>query len=110
MLERLEADLRTVDDIYPLSPMQQGILFHSLYAPDRSTYVNQLVATLTSPDIARVTDAFNRIVPQHDILRSECEYDRLLVVPGPFVCELECRTRVGNGDLEPAVSVANHAP
>ncbi|CAG9189587.1 Non-ribosomal peptide synthetase modules, pyoverdine?? [Paraburkholderia sabiae] len=75
MLERLELDLRTVDDIYPLSPMQQGILFHSLYAPDRTTYVNQLVATLTSPDIARVTDAFNRIVPQHDILRTSFWHD-----------------------------------
>ncbi|MBN3764459.1 non-ribosomal peptide synthetase, partial [Burkholderia sp. Ac-20365] len=75
MLDRLELDLRTVDDIYPLSPMQQGILFHSLYAPDRTTYVNQLVATLTSPDIARVTDAFNRIVPQHDILRTSFWHD-----------------------------------
>jgi amino acid adenylation domain-containing protein/non-ribosomal peptide synthase protein (TIGR01720 family) len=75
MLERLDLDLRTVDDIYPLSPMQQGILFHSLYAPDRTTYVNQLVATLTSPDIARVTDAFNRIVPQHDILRTSFWHD-----------------------------------
>ncbi|MCO4881096.1 non-ribosomal peptide synthetase [Paraburkholderia caribensis] len=75
MLERLELDLRTVDDIYPLSPMQQGILFHSLYAPDRTTYVNQLVATLTSPDIARVTDAFHRVVPQHDILRTSFWHD-----------------------------------
>ncbi len=75
MLERLEPDLRTVDDIYPLSPMQQGILFHSLYAPDRTTYVNQLVATLRSPDIARLTDAFNRVVPQHDILRTSFWHD-----------------------------------
>ncbi|SDH80191.1 non-ribosomal peptide synthase domain TIGR01720/amino acid adenylation domain-containing protein [Paraburkholderia steynii] len=75
MLERLDLDLRTVDDIYPLSPMQQGILFHSLYAPDRTTYVNQLVATLKSPDITRVTDAFNRVVPQHDILRTSFWHD-----------------------------------
>ncbi|MBN3754905.1 amino acid adenylation domain-containing protein [Paraburkholderia sp. Tr-20389] len=75
MLERLELDLRSVDDIYPLSPMQQGILFHSLYAPDRTTYVNQFVATLTSPDIARVTAAFERIVPQHDILRTSFWHD-----------------------------------
>ncbi|MEP9324372.1 non-ribosomal peptide synthetase [Paraburkholderia phymatum] len=75
MLERLEVDLRQVDDIYPLSPMQQGILFHSLYAPDRTTYVNQLVATLTSPDIARVTAAFDHVVPQHDILRTSFWHD-----------------------------------
>ncbi|WP_109480692.1 non-ribosomal peptide synthetase [Paraburkholderia sp. C35] len=75
MLERLELDSRFVDDMYPLSPMQQGILFHSLYAPDRTTYVNQLVATLTSPDVTRVTDAFNRIVPQHDMLRTSFWHD-----------------------------------
>jgi hypothetical protein len=26
--------LKNVEDIYDLSPMQQGLLFHSLYAPD----------------------------------------------------------------------------
>ncbi|MFM0666710.1 amino acid adenylation domain-containing protein [Paraburkholderia sediminicola] len=69
-LERMPLDLRTIDDIYPLSPMQHGILFHSLFAPEQSTYVNQLVATLIEPDVERLRAAFEAAVPRHDILRT----------------------------------------
>ncbi|AOK47108.1 non-ribosomal peptide synthetase [Burkholderia sp. MSMB617WGS] len=69
-LERLPFDARAIDDIYPLSPMQQGILFHSLFAPERATYVNQLVATLVAPDVERLRAAFDAAVPRHDILRT----------------------------------------
>jgi len=69
-LERLPVDLRGVTDIYPLSPMQQGILFHSLFAPEQSTYVNQLAATLIAPDVERLRAAFEAAVPRHDILRT----------------------------------------
>lgn len=69
-LDRLPFDARAIDDIYPLSPMQQGILFHSLFAPERATYVNQLVATLVDPDVERLRGAFDAAVPRHDILRT----------------------------------------
>ncbi|KXV02932.1 non-ribosomal peptide synthetase [Caballeronia megalochromosomata] len=69
-LERLTMDLRGIADIYPLSPMQQGILFHSLFAPEQSTYVNQLAATLIAPDVDRLRAAFEAAVPRHDILRT----------------------------------------
>ncbi|WP_144140001.1 non-ribosomal peptide synthetase [Paraburkholderia sp. BCC1884] len=69
-VERMPFDLRTIDDMYPLAPMQQGILFHSLFAPEQSTYVNQLVATLIDPDIERLRRAFEAAMPRHDILRT----------------------------------------
>ncbi|WP_250516572.1 non-ribosomal peptide synthetase [Caballeronia sp. INDeC2] len=69
-LQRLPFDLRGIADIYPLSPMQQGILFHSLFAPEQSTYVNQLAATLIAPDVDRLRAAFEAAVPRHDILRT----------------------------------------
>ncbi|KQR78561.1 non-ribosomal peptide synthetase [Burkholderia sp. Leaf177] len=69
-LDRLPHDLRSIDDIYPLSPMQQGILFHSLLAPEHATYINQLVATLHTPDVQRLRTAFEAAVPRHDILRT----------------------------------------
>ena len=38
---------QNIEDIYPLSPMQQGMLFHSLYAPDSGVYFVQVNCTLT---------------------------------------------------------------
>ncbi|CAB3726564.1 non-ribosomal peptide synthetase [Paraburkholderia rhynchosiae] len=74
-LDRLPLDLRGIDDIYPLSPMQHGILSHSLFAPEQSTYVNQLVATLIEPDVERLRAAFEAAVPRHDILRTSFTAD-----------------------------------
>ncbi|MGS0894217.1 amino acid adenylation domain-containing protein [Burkholderia stagnalis] len=69
-IERASLDWRTIDDVYPLSPMQQGILFHALFAPGHASYVNQLVATATGLDAARLADAFAASVARHDILRT----------------------------------------
>ncbi|EGC98137.1 non-ribosomal peptide synthase, partial [Burkholderia sp. TJI49] len=63
-------DWRTIDDVYPLSPMQQGILFHALFAPGQASYVNQLVATATALDADRLAAAFAASVARHDILRT----------------------------------------
>ena len=37
---------KNIEDIYPLSPVQQGMLFHSLSAPETGVYVEQLVCAL----------------------------------------------------------------
>ncbi|RQS30180.1 amino acid adenylation domain-containing protein [Burkholderia sp. Bp8992] len=69
-IERTPLDWRAIDDVYPLSPMQQGILFHALFAPGHASYVNQLVATATALDADRLAAAFDASVARHDILRT----------------------------------------
>ncbi len=32
---------RNIDDIYPLTPMQEGMLFHTLYDPNSGQYFEQ---------------------------------------------------------------------
>ena len=54
-IERLESHYPQLEDILPLSPLQEGLLFHALYdarAPD--VYTVQLVLALEGPlDAAR---------------------------------------------------------
>ena len=69
-IDRTPLDWRAIDDVYPLSPMQQGILFHALFAPGHASYVNQLVATATALDADRLAAAFDASIARHDILRT----------------------------------------
>ncbi|GAB3386859.1 non-ribosomal peptide synthetase [Azotobacter armeniacus] len=65
---RLDA-LRGVEDLYPLSPLQQGLLFHSRLGAAGS-YVNQLCLPLSGLDPARLRRAWEQVLARHAILRS----------------------------------------
>ncbi|HYY42576.1 MAG TPA: condensation domain-containing protein, partial [Pyrinomonadaceae bacterium] len=70
-LDELLATRREVLDIYPLSPMQQGILFHSLYEPEADVYVGQVSLRLEGPlDADAFARAWQRVVAAHTILRT----------------------------------------
>ncbi|MEG8279903.1 non-ribosomal peptide synthetase [Streptomyces sp. AHA2] len=45
-VDRVVGDGRGVEDVYPLTPMQAGMLFHSLMDPRGRTYVNQVQVVL----------------------------------------------------------------
>ena len=36
-------NLEQIEDIYALSPLQQGFLFHTVYAPQSAVYFEQFV-------------------------------------------------------------------
>ncbi|MGY8527505.1 amino acid adenylation domain-containing protein, partial [Paracidovorax citrulli] len=57
-LDALGLDPTQLQDLYPLSPMQAGMLFHSVYAPDGSAYTNQLRVDIDGLDPARFTAAW----------------------------------------------------
>ncbi|MDF0731695.1 amino acid adenylation domain-containing protein, partial [Pseudomonas entomophila] len=69
-LDSLGLDPRTVQDLYPLSPMQQGMLFHSLYQPGDGAYINQLSVAVEGLDPERLRAAWQATVDAHDVLRS----------------------------------------
>jgi amino acid adenylation domain-containing protein len=66
-----------LEAVYPLSPMQQGMLFHSLHAPpDSGMYVQQIVCTLRGdldPGILR--DAWQAVLDRHAALRTFFVWD-----------------------------------
>ncbi len=69
---------RNVEAVYPLSPMQQGMLFHSLYAPDSGVYVEQMTCTLGGDlDVVAFERAWQQVVERHPILRTAFVWKRL---------------------------------
>lgn len=70
--------LPNVEDIYLLSPMQQGMLFHSLYAPQSGVYFEQFVCTLRGElNAATFQRAWQRVVDRHTILRTSFLWEGL---------------------------------
>ena len=67
-----------IEDIYELSPLQQGMVFHSITSPDSSVYVEQLTCTLEGDfDASAFRQAWLRMVRRHGILRSAVQWEGL---------------------------------
>src|ERR1700712_3390269 len=67
-----------VQDNYPLSPLQQGMLFHHLEARTRGVDVEQLEVQLNEPiDTNLFADAWARVAKQNSILRTQFRWEGL---------------------------------
>ena len=69
-LDGLPLDTSNLEDLYPLAPMQQGMLFHALDVPGSALYVNQLRVDLDNLDEGRFVDAWQQVLTRHATLRS----------------------------------------
>jgi hypothetical protein len=62
---------REVEDVYGLTPLQQGVLFHTLQAPEKEAYLNQQSYCLEGePDIEAFQEAFRQVIQRHTMLRT----------------------------------------
>ncbi|MDR7286094.1 amino acid adenylation domain-containing protein/non-ribosomal peptide synthase protein (TIGR01720 family) [Pseudomonas corrugata] len=59
-----------LQDLYPLSPMQQGMLFHCLDSPELNPYVNQLSVAVDGLQVPRFRAAWQALVERHEVLRA----------------------------------------
>ena len=72
----LKSTSENLEDLYPLSPMQQGMLFHTVYERESGTYFEQSVFTLEGElDVASFQRAWQLVVDRHPILRSSFIWD-----------------------------------
>ncbi|MFJ4454606.1 amino acid adenylation domain-containing protein [Pseudomonas sp. NPDC089392] len=69
-LDSLPLAAAQIVDVYPLSPMQQGMLFHTLYDQQAGNYINQLRVDVHGLDVQRFQHAWQATLDAHDILRS----------------------------------------
>jgi len=68
---------KNIEDIYPLSAVQQGMLFHSLSASETGVYVDQLVCTLYGDlDVAVFERAWAAVLARHTVLRTFFVWNR----------------------------------
>ena len=64
-------DRKNIETFYPLSPMQQGMLFHTLYEPESGIYVELLTATWRGEvDVDAFRRTWQQVVNRHPALRT----------------------------------------
>ncbi|MFG1882370.1 amino acid adenylation domain-containing protein [Micromonospora sp. NPDC049102] len=99
-------------DGYPLTPMQEGMLFHTLLSPGAADYLQQHVYRLTRPvDVAALADAWREAVHRHPALRTTVRWADV-AEPVQLVHEgypPDVRVLDGPVDLRPLLADERHA-
>jgi amino acid adenylation domain-containing protein/thioester reductase-like protein len=68
---------KNIEAIYPLSPLQEGLLFHTLYDPTSGLYLEQWTASIHGNlNIPAFKQAWQHIIDQHPILRTLFLWER----------------------------------
>jgi surfactin family lipopeptide synthetase C len=68
---------KNIEDTYPLTPMQEGMLFHSLYAPESGVYITQVTCTLGNLNVLALEQAWQEVIDRHPILRTAFVWENL---------------------------------
>jgi amino acid adenylation domain-containing protein len=75
-----------IQDIYPLAPLQEGILFHHLMHRAGDSYVTHNLLGFDSLDrLSGFIDGLNQVIARHDILRTAVLWEGL-AAPVQVVC------------------------
>ncbi|MGZ5015803.1 MAG: amino acid adenylation domain-containing protein, partial [Methylobacter sp.] len=70
-LDAMALEPRQIEDVYPLAPLQHGLLFHSLYAPESGVYCIQLGCRLVGElNVPAFKQAWQLLADRHPILRT----------------------------------------
>lgn len=70
--------LEGIEDIYPLSATQAGMVYHALAQPHAGVYTGQVCFLLKGKvDPALMRETWNRVVDRHAVLRSAILWDEL---------------------------------
>ncbi|WP_437649302.1 amino acid adenylation domain-containing protein [Sorangium sp. So ce362] len=75
-------DVATIEDVVPLTPAQEGILFHALADPASDAYVTQATWAVGAAEVAAWIDAWPRVAARHAALRASALWSS---VPEPLL-------------------------
>ena len=75
-LDGIPTPIARIEDIYPLSPMQEGLLLHTLLEPHSGIYFMQDRYCIDSDiDLDRFRSAWQAVIQRHDALRASFNLD-----------------------------------
>ncbi|WP_127956882.1 non-ribosomal peptide synthetase [Serratia microhaemolytica] len=75
---RVAGGMANIQDIYPLAPLQEGILFHYLLDKEDDLYLGYvLLAFEHRQQLDSFLTAFQQVIDRHDILRSAIQWQDL---------------------------------
>ncbi|KAF9346253.1 hypothetical protein BGX26_002258, partial [Mortierella sp. AD094] len=78
IVKQVEGGITNIEDIYALSPLQDGILFHHIATTNGDPYLVTTNMSFDNKDILdRYLDAFQKVVNRHDILRTAFIWEHL---------------------------------
>jgi amino acid adenylation domain-containing protein/thioester reductase-like protein len=82
IIQSVPEGARNVQDIYPLTPLQEGVLFDCLLNPGRDTYVfSTLLEFRSKSSVELWIDALNKVIDRHDVMRISIAWEE---VPRPI--------------------------
>ncbi|MGQ0841972.1 non-ribosomal peptide synthetase [Actinokineospora sp.] len=69
-------DLEGIEDVYELSPIQEGLLFHNLLSPGSGIYLEQVTMEMRGHlDVEAYRRAWQTIVDRHFVLRTSFHWE-----------------------------------
>ena len=109
----MTTNTKKVKAIYPLTPMQEGMLFHTLYEPEGGMYIEQVSCRLKGEVQAEEMErAWQAVVERHEALRSRFAWKGLekpvQVVEGEVQLRLEREDWRGLDEAEQKVRLEEY--
>ncbi|MDB5767183.1 MAG: putative non-ribosomal peptide synthetase, partial [Collimonas fungivorans] len=78
IVEATPGGAANIQDIYPLAPLQEGILFHHLLQQEGDAYLTRLLMSFESKELLdRFVAAMDQVIARQDVLRSAVHWDGL---------------------------------
>ncbi len=69
-LEMIETKYPELEDVYSLTPLQQGLIFHTFFAPQSGLYITQTSLRFQQFDKEAFQQAWQQVIDRHEILRT----------------------------------------
>ena len=66
---------RDIENIYRLTPLQEGMLFHSRLEPEAEAYLEQSACTLVGLDADAFAEAWRELFARHAVLRTRLHWE-----------------------------------